>query len=56
MSEQEKKPAVASHSKTYQFGNRADQAGAKMTYKSKVTELKEDTCKCGGLEQPCKIQ
>jgi hypothetical protein len=41
VSEQEKKPAVASRSKNYQFGNRAGQAGAKLTYKSKVAELKK---------------
>jgi hypothetical protein len=43
MSEQEKKLAVASRSKNYQFGNRAGQAGAKLTYKSKVANWTGDT-------------
>jgi hypothetical protein len=54
MSEQEKKPAVDSHSKNYQFGNRADQAGAKLTYKSKVAELKEDMFNVGALSSPAR--
>jgi hypothetical protein len=43
MAEPEKKPATAARNrKSYRFGNRARQAGAKSTFKSKVTKLEED--------------
>jgi hypothetical protein len=44
MSEPEKKLATAAcNRKIYWFGNRAGQAGAKSTFKSKVTKLEENT-------------
>jgi hypothetical protein len=55
MSEQEKKPAVAVRRKNYRFRNRAGQAGAKSTHKSKVAELKEDTFDVGALSNPARF-
>jgi hypothetical protein len=44
MAEPEKKSATAARNrKSYRFGNRAGQAVAKLTFKSKVTKLEEDT-------------
>jgi hypothetical protein len=44
MAEPEKKQATATHNRrSYLFGNRAGQAGAKSTFKSKVIKLEEDT-------------
>jgi hypothetical protein len=56
MAEPEKKPATAAHNrKSYQFGNRAGQAGAKSTFKSKVTELKEDKFDVGASSDPARF-
>jgi hypothetical protein len=55
MSEQEKKLAVAAHRKNYCFGNRAGQTGAKLTYKSKVTELEEDTFDVRASSNPARF-
>ncbi len=53
MAEPEKKPATAARNrKSYRFGNRAGQAGAKSTFKSKVTKLEEDTFDVGASSDP----
>jgi hypothetical protein len=56
MAEQEKKPAIAAHNRrSYQFRNRAGQAGVKSTFKSKVTKLEEDTFDVGASSDPAKF-
>jgi hypothetical protein len=56
MAEPEKKLATAPHNrKSYWFGNRAGQAGAKSTFKSKVTELEEDTFDVGASSDPARF-
>ncbi len=56
MVEPEKKPATAARNrKSYWFGNRAGQAGAKLTFKSKVTELEEDTFNVGTSSDPARF-
>jgi hypothetical protein len=57
MAEPEKKPATAAHNrKGYRFGNGAGQAGAKSTFKSKVTELEEDTLDVGASSDPARFR
>ena len=41
--------------KSYRFGNRAGQAGAKSTFKSKVTKLEEDTFNVGSSSDPARF-
>ena len=56
MVEPEKKPPTATpNRKGYWFGNRAGQAGAKSTFKSKVTELKEDKFDVGASSDPARF-
>jgi hypothetical protein len=56
MAEPEKKPATAARNrKSYWFGNRAGQAGAKLTFKSKVTKLEEDTFNVGASSDPARF-
>jgi hypothetical protein len=56
MAEHEKKPATAARNrKSYRFGNRAGQAGAKSTFKSKVTKLEEDTFDVGASSDPARF-
>jgi hypothetical protein len=56
MAEPEKKPATAAcNRKSYWFGNRAGQAGAKSTFKSKVTELEEDAFNVGASSDPVRF-
>jgi hypothetical protein len=56
MAELEKKPATAKHNrKSYRFGNRAGQAGAKLTFKSKITKLEEDTFDVGASSEPARF-
>jgi hypothetical protein len=56
MAEPEKKPATAVRNrKSYRFGNRAGQAGAKLTSKSKITKLEEDTFNVGASNDPARF-
>jgi hypothetical protein len=56
MAEPEKKPATAAcNRRSYWFGNRAGQAGAKLTSKSMVTELEEDTLNVGASSDPARF-
>jgi hypothetical protein len=56
MAEPETKPATAAHNrKSYQLGNRAGQAGAKLTFKGKVTKLEEDTFNVGASSDPARF-
>jgi hypothetical protein len=56
MVEPEKKPPTATpNRKGYWFGNRAGQAGAKSTFKSKVTKLEEDTFDVGASSGPARF-
>jgi hypothetical protein len=56
MAEPEKKLAKAARKrKSYRFGNRARQAGVKSTFKSKVTELEEDTFNVGASSDPARF-
>jgi hypothetical protein len=57
MAEPENKPAAAARNrKSYRFGNRAGQAGAKLTFKSKVTKLEEDTFNVGASSDPARFR
>jgi hypothetical protein len=59
MAEPEKKPVTAVRNrKSYRFGNRAGQAGAgaKLTFKSKVTKLEEDTFGVGASSDPARFR
>jgi hypothetical protein len=56
MAEPEKKLATAVRNRmSYRFGNRAGQAGAKSTFKSKVTRLEEDTFNVGASSDPARF-
>jgi hypothetical protein len=56
MAEPKKKPATAAcNRKSYRLGNRAGQAGAKLTFKSKVTKLEEDTFNVGASSDPARF-
>ncbi len=56
MAEPEKKPATATRNrKSYRFGNRAGQTGAKSTLKSKVTKLEENTFDVGASSDPARF-
>jgi hypothetical protein len=56
MEEQEKKAAIATcNRRNYRFWNRAGQAGAKSTFKSKVADLKEDAFDVGASSDPVKF-
>jgi hypothetical protein len=56
MAEPETKPATAARNrKSYRFGNRAGQAGAKLAFKSKVTKLEEDTFDVGASSDPARF-
>jgi hypothetical protein len=56
MTEPEKKPATAAcNRKSYRFGNRAGQAAAKSTFKSKVTKLEEDMFDVGASSDPARF-
>jgi hypothetical protein len=56
MAEPEKKAATATRNrKSYRFGNRAGQPGAKSTFKSKVTKLEEDTFDVGAASDPARF-
>ncbi len=53
MAEPEKKPGPAARNrKSYQFGNRAEQAVANSTFKSKVTKLEEEMFDVGASSDP----
>jgi hypothetical protein len=56
MAEPEKKPETAARNRrSYRFGNRAGQAGAKSTFKRKVTKLEEDTFNVGASSDPARF-
>jgi hypothetical protein len=56
IAEPEKKLATAAHiRKSYRFGNRAGQAGAKLTFRNKVTKLEEDTFDVGASSDPARF-
>jgi hypothetical protein len=56
MAEPEKKWATSvCNRKSYWFGNRARQAGAKSTFKRKVTKLEEDTFNVGASSDPARF-
>ena len=56
MAEPEKKPATATRNKkSYQFGYRAGQAGAKSTFKNRVTKLEEGTLDVRALSDPARF-
>ncbi len=53
MAEPEEKPTTAAHNrKSYRFGNSAGQAGAKLTFKSKITKLEEVMFNVGASSDP----
>jgi hypothetical protein len=57
MAKPEKKLATAARNRrSYRFGNRAGQAGAKLTLKSKVTKLEKDTFNVGAASDPARFR